>query len=643
MPLYTLDTQGALHPPLDQEWLLTNGLGSYAQGTVVGCNTRRYHGLLCCAMTPPLGRMMLLNRVGEIILAGNAQTYELSINQFGDSFHPRGDRHLRRFELGESAVWEYQIDDITIIKTLHLHRGRDLASLCYKLRRRQAQPLQFQILPFVSLRDFHALLQHTDDFHVDADEQSMTIRRQSLAVHLRCDGARAQVQSDWWYRHTYRIETERGQDDTEDLFCPGRFVAKIDPDQREATVTLLASPNPIDPEFFKENDALRPAPVSGARRRDVADSTITRLRHAANDFIVARKRPDGSAGVTVIAGYPWFGDWGRDTMISLPGLFLATGRFEEARQVLSLYAQYVSDGMIPNRFDDYSGQPHYNTVDASLWFIHAAYEYRRLSGDAAAFEAQLYPACQAIIDGYRRGTRFNIRMDAADALITQGDENTQLTWMDAKCNGVAFTPRQGKAVEINALWHHALILTGQLELAKTCAASFGKKFWISPFRGLADVVNDGGQDRSLRPNQIFAVSLPNSPLGPEQQEAVVEVVRRELLTPFGLRTLNRDDPRYKGQYRGPQMQRDGAYHNGTVWPWLMGAFLDAYLKVNHNSPQSLAQARQWLSPLIEQLERTSIGQLHEIYEADEPHRPVGCPAQAWSIAEVLRLADRLEK
>jgi predicted glycogen debranching enzyme len=377
---------------------------------------------------------------------------------------------------------------------------------------------------------------------------------------------------------------------------------------------------------------------------------MKRLVHAANDFVVARKAPDGQDGSTVIAGYPWFADWGRDTMISLPGLLLATGRFGQAKQVLSVFAQYVSEGMIPNRFDDYTGKPDYNTVDASLWFVHAAFEYARLSGDAKGFEQDLRPACRKIIDGYRSGTRYNIKMDEADGLISQGDASTQLTWMDAKCDGVAFTPRQGKPVEINALWHNALRLMDEKHLADKVAANYRKAFWISPFRGLADVV-DGSpagaespyprRDLSIRPNQIFAVSLPHSPLSDDQRSAVVEVVRRELLTQMGLRTLARNDRGYQGRYQGGPYQRDSAYHNGTVWPWLIGPFVEAYLRVHGRSTNATEQARRWLTPLIDSMETFCVGQIGEINDGDPPHRSVGAFAQAWSVAEVLRMAAEL--
>jgi predicted glycogen debranching enzyme len=629
-------------------------------GTVVGCNTRRYHGVLCAATLPPVGRMMTLNRVGEILYLDGAtdRMLELSVNQFKGNLHPRGDRYLRRFEMGDVARWEYEVDGVRVLKELQVCWRQNVAGVRYRIEPAGGRKFRLDLLPFVSLRDFHALRHSGANFDVRGDGDQAAVREGTHAVHLRANAGRFTPGGDWWYGHVYPIETERGQDDTEDLFCPGRFTFEAD---GPAGVTLWASVEPLVQlpdwnEQLRRRDAFRQqarrsatsaaAPKSAgstpaAIAPDERSPTIRRLLHAAEDFVVYRKNPDGSDGTTVIAGYPWFSDWGRDTFISLPGLLLVPGRFEEAKQVLRVFGSYVTDGMIPNRFDDYTSEPSYNTVDASLWYIHSAFEYLRLSKDANGFNKWMLPACRQIIDGYRRGTRFNIRMES-DGLITQGDASTQLTWMDAKCGGVAFTPRQGKPVEINALWHHALVLMGEKQLAAKVADSFRAAFWISPFRGLADVVNEQGQDRSVRPNQIYAVSVPNSPLDDEQQRAVVEVVRRELLTPVGLRTLARGDPKYRGRYCGPQQERDGCYHNGTVWAWLIGGFLEAYLKVNRKSAESIEQARRWLRPLVDHLEQNCIGQIAEIFEGDEPHRPVGCPAQAWSVAEVLRMAVELK-
>jgi glycogen debranching enzyme len=723
MPLYTIATNGQLYPHLFQEWLITNGIGGFASSTVVGCNTRRYHGLLCAATLPPVGRVIALSRVGEILrIDGKAEpTYEFSINQFGGRFHPRGDQYLQTFELGDFARWEFDVAGVKVVKDAQMRWLTNATGIRYTIDP-QGHEFELAILPFVALRDFHSLRHGPNaDFKTYSGVKDVAIASGDLSLNLTSDHADWLSQPDWWHGHTYAVEAERGQDSTEELYTPGRFVVK---GHGPTTVTLWASTSPLPwpdweaeltrrRETIAEMSTIRPAgaakpPVSvlisasalasqvaasyassshGSASQAAASqafpasgspgaslhptpiaagslvpsalaseavapgaSVLARLAHAANDFIVARRAPDGKPGYTVMAGYPWFADWGRDTMISLPGLLLSTGRFEQAREVLSVFAQYVSEGMIPNRFDDYTNEPSYNTVDASLWFVHAAYEYFRLSGDKATFDATLHPACEAIVAGYQHGTRFHIQMDPADGLVTQGDAGTQLTWMDAKCENVTFTPRQGKAVEINALWYHALKLTGKSELAEKAAASFRKVFWISPFRGLADVYDDGhvGQpkpprkDSAIRPNQIFAVSLPNSPLLPEQQSAVVEVVRRELLTPMGLRTLATSDPGYKGRYTGRQFDRDAAYHNGTVWAWLIGPFISAYLKVNHKSEKSVEQARTWLRPLIDGMNTTAcIGQISEIFEGEPPHRAVGCFAQAWSVAEVLRVANEL--
>jgi predicted glycogen debranching enzyme len=645
MALYSIETRGELEPHLQEEWLITNGLGGFASGTVVGCNTRRYHGLLCAAMTPPVGRIMMLNRLGEIIRLPGPQDLplEFSICQFADTFHPRGDRYLRRFDLETTlARWEYDIEGIRVVKEIQMPWRNNAVGIRYTIdpQRKQADraspsAIELSLLPLVRMMDFHALRHEKAVFDESHGPRNCSVGLGPNKLAIEADAGSFQPDPDWWYGQTYAIETERGLDDSEDLYKPGRFVFTTD---RPASITLWAGAEPMgrfdwDQEIARRREAAKITPPTSP--------TVQRLLHAANDFLAARQTPDGQPGYTVVAGYPWFADWGRDTMISLPGLLLCPGKFDQARQVLCVFAKYVSQGMIPNRFDDYTNEPAYNTVDASLWFIHAAFEYLRLSRDSDTFEKILRPACHAIVNGYTQGTRYDIKVDPADGLVTQGNESTQLTWMDAKCQGICFTPRQGKAVEINALWHHALRLIGDNVRADRVAQSFRKRFWLSPFRGLADVVDGQRRDLAMRPNQIFAVSLANSPLSRPQQEAVVEAVRRELLTPVGLRTLAPSDPNYHGRYFGTQMQRDAAYHTGTVWPWLIGAFLDAHLKVHDRSESAIAQARQWLQPLLDTMQHGCIGQIAEIFEGDDPHRPVGCFAQAWSVAEALRLAMEL--
>jgi predicted glycogen debranching enzyme len=663
MSIYSVETFGELEPFVEQEWLLTNGLGGFAFSTVVGCNTRRYHGLLVAATLPPVGRIVTMNRLGEmLIFDGDAgHPHELAVNRFRDAWHPRGDRYLRKFQINDMARWEYEVEDVRIIKQLQVPWLKNVVGIRYTIEAQPDRSTELRLFPFISLRDFHGARHAAGyDMPTKADGARLEVTADEHTLFAQASSGRFAPDPHWWYGHVYPIETERGMDDTEDLFNPGYFQIQM---RGSGTVTLWCALEANldydwDAELARRREAVN---TSSHIPRDIATAaagqsgnaaggssssqTIEKLTRAANDFVVFRKTPAGKDGATVIAGYPWFADWGRDTMISLPGLFLTTRRFEQAKQVLGVFASYVSDGMIPNRFDDYTNEPHYNTVDASLWFIHACFEYQRLAGDRATFESVLRPACAKIIDGYRRGTRFKIAMDPVDGLIAQGDEQTQLTWMDAKCEEIAFTPRAGKPVEINALWHHALMLMGETKLARQVAESFRNAFWISPFRGLADVVTGGPPDyqrnTQLRPNQIFAVSLPNTPLLAEQQAAVVEVVRRELLTTMGLRSLARLDPNYHAHYIGDRMHRDAAYHNGTVWAWLIGAFLDAYLRVHRDSADAQAQARRWLSPLINELDGVCLGQIAEIFDGDEPHRAVGCCAQAWSVAEVLRLAVRL--
>ncbi|TFG45340.1 MAG: hypothetical protein E4H40_08400 [Candidatus Brocadiia bacterium] len=446
---------------------------------------------------------------------------------------------------------------------------------------------------------------------------------------------------------------ERGQDFIEDLWSPGLFKSQIDsPGQIILWADFSSRCNPenlikADIEILRQEFAEHQTRICAkARNKDIKLRT---LYQASDAFITKKNTPDG-VKTTILAGYPWFADWGRDAFISLPGLLLCTSRFEQAKNVLTTFAQTADDGMIPNRFDDYTNTACFNSVDASLWFINSAFEYLKYTEDFQTFEQQLLPTIRWIIDSYYQGTHFDIHADE-DSLITAGSPDTQLTWMDAKFNGIVFTPRYGKAVEINAMWYNSHCLLAEFyaerdteaaehyhRLADKVENSFQQRFWNEQTGYLNDcVLPDGSADSSCRPNQIFAVSLPFSAINDDQQKKVVETVERELLTPFGLRTLSPRDSRYKGIYTGPQSRRDEAYHQGTVWPFLIGGFIAAYLKVNDHSCQARQKCEEFIAPLLRHLtEQDCIGQISEIFDGDPPHHPRGCFAQAWSVAELIR-------
>ncbi|MFW6060575.1 MAG: amylo-alpha-1,6-glucosidase [Phycisphaeraceae bacterium] len=726
------------HDPLallEREWLLTNGTGAFAAGTAMGCPTRRYHGLLIGATQPPVGRVMALNQIWEQLVLhrpGEAGTQTLTFNTLmfrapdGRPIHsPRGFELLRRFERGLTVRWHYAWGEIELERELNLHWQQQAATLRYLVRGLDTAQCRatLHLAPMLTLRDFHSL-RHADA-HLDhkLDGDTLRVYHEDHCITLRAwpdpsvevSSSRSQVSSsslrakkesakpaavtdirfepkpDWWYGVHYPIDQERGQGDAEDYFVPGAFVMEAPESSAcEAALTVALGPDVAEPVIDPADRArhLEPivtalTPATRSKKKEAAkrkpDNLLPRtLAIAADDFIVAR-RIKGEQLCSIIAGYPWFADWGRDTFIALPGLLLETGRHNEARQVLQAFAGHMQRGLVPNRFDDYSDSAaHYNTVDASLWFIHAALQYLAATRDNAAWRDWLAPACMQIVEAYLTGTDHDIRCDD-DGLVTAGSYRTQLTWMDAAVGEVVFTPRPGKAVEINALWHNALAgladcvggmkfpteheaLAGPPDaalhkLANRVKRAFGQVFWRDELGYLLDHVwtDPQGQvqpDASCRPNQIFAVSLPHSPLAQARQRKVLATVRDRLLTPVGLRTLPRDDERYHGHYRGDQLQRDAAYHQGTIWPWLIGPYAEAVLRVGRFGAKPRREAAEAIATLLATLAdnadtpQGSIGQLHEIHEAEPDahgrHRPVGAFAQAWSVAEVLRLWHMIE-
>ncbi len=670
-PALTVSTENRpVDELLTKEWLLTNGRGSYASSSVIGCNTRAYHGLLIGSLNPPVNRFMALSNCLEMLVA-DGQTSYISTFEFNGKFFPEGYKFLKSFHKDIGAHFHYQTETVRLTKSIYLTRRQDIVIVVYDFSTVR-QDVEFLIRPLAGLRDFHGLQKSWANLLCEQDSGGLFIRHddpESCRLYINCPDAHFQSDPQWWFNFVYRTDKERDQNYTEDLWSPGLFKCSITAPTKiifqaeltdAGTAPAISTAGAKTPNVrifldktLKELKNHRREILAGSTAQaelpeDTEHRAFEQLCLAADDFVVQRGK--NNAGVTILAGYPWFADWGRDAFVSIPGLLLATGRFEEAKSVLCTFAAWADDGMIPSRFDDYNASADFNSVDASLWFINACFEYLKASGDMKGFTRQLLPSIIWIIESYCQGTKFDIHADD-DALLTAGNRQTQLTWMDARYDDVSFTPRDGKAVEVNALWYNCLCRTAhlcQLEdiknaqaystMAKMVKDSFCRLFWNERRNYLNDCISPDGQvDETLRPNQLYAVCLEYSPLTAQQQKAVVDTAQRYLLTPYGLRTLNQSSPNYIGKYTGPQQQRDRAYHQGTVWPYLLGPFIESYLKVHQFSPDSRKFAAGLLEPLLNHLtEDGCLGSISEIFDGDAPHQPRGCFAQAWSVAELLR-------
>ncbi len=672
-PYSVTDFSGHERPSPDTEWLLTLGNGGYAMGTASLLPRRKYHALLIASTRPPVDRLATLTALDETIVVpegGQHVSYPLySHRHVSGRLAPQGWRLLTSFEKEvDLCRWTYVAGPVEIAKELVVGWRRNICAMRYRVRS-PVGDVRVVVAPRVALRDFHGTLPRVDVERYTVapfSGRGTAGMRVSAEAFGRVQTAVIAANAGWIDPGVsvspgirLDFETERHQEDEDSLFTPGQFVVEVG--EGETTFTISAALAPDEPDFDLFDRKDRVERRAEARRRFVGVNpsrvSLAPLVDAAEDFLATRP-VDGKALTTVLAGFPWFADWGRDTMISMVGLMIVARRFEEAGAALTAFAGHVSEGMIPNLFTDYGGEPEYNTVDASLWFLHACREYLDASDDRNTFEQILLPACIEIIDRYQSGTRFGIRMDPSDALIIAGDESTQLTWMDARRNGVVFTPRHGKAVEINALWYHGLLCIAEAiegrndqkadelrRLAHRAGESIRAKFWNVRSACLFDCLAPpaGGAWRpipEIRPNQIFAVSLRHSAITGEQARAVVKCVGSKLLTPFGLRTLAADDPKYQARFDGDMMSRDRAYHNGTVWPWLIGAYCEALLRAHDFSDAAKAEASRALQPLLGSLATGCLGQIGEIYEAEgrggAPQREQACVAQAWSVAEVLR-------
>jgi predicted glycogen debranching enzyme len=644
---------GDLAAAESREWLVTNGIGGYASGTVAGSQTRRYHGLLVAALQPPVGRTQLVSAIDEIVhYAG--EDFSLATHRWASgAVDPQGYLFIEDFHLeGSTPVWTYALDDALLEKRVWMRQGENTTYIQYTLAR-GSSALEMEWKALVNYRDFHSLT-HAGDWRLNIAPVENGVRvlafDGAVPFYLKSSSATCEPRHEWFLGCYFAEETARGLSDREDRLFAALFRARL---EAGSSVTLVASTEAgasLDVETARAERAnyevklFHDWQAKNETLAGDAPSWLWQLILAADQFIVKRSLPEEPDGRSIIAGYHWFGDWGRDTMIALPGLTLATGRAGVAKQILLAFSRYVDGGMLPNNFPDAGGKPEYNTVDAALWYFESVRQYVEATQDDATLR-RLFPILAAMIDAHVAGTRYNIHVDPADGLVYAGGPGVQLTWMDAKIGDWVVTPRTGKPVEINALWINALETMagfarmlvkpgeGYEKLAAKAKKNF-QRFWNEERNCCFDVIDSPGigNDALLRSNQIMAVSLPVSPLTPEQQKAVVDLCARRLLTSHGLRSLAPGETGYAGHYGGGQRDRDAAYHQGTVWGWLLGPFALAHYRVYREREVAL----RFLEPLGRQIYASGLGTLSEIFDGDAPFTPRGCIAQAWTVGEALR-------
>ena len=628
-----------------REWLEANGLGGWASGTIAGCHTRRYHGLLVAATRPPVGRMVLLSKLPETLEVGG-ERFELDTNRYAGAVNPRGYERLSNFALEPMPTFIYEAGGVKLRKTITAIHGENTTVVSYEVLDAPSA-FTLELRPLIAYRDDHAL-QHANDAlrFANASFADGIFRARPYEgapeLFLQAAGCSFSAKPDWYFRFEYAKEQERGLDAHEDLFCYGAFHRELAQGDRFGVIVSTGEVAGRDPLALVARERARRQVVAGAVAG--ADDTVSALALAADAFIVRR----GENLRTVIAGYPWFSDWGRDTMIALPGVCLATGRYDDAKRILRAFARSVDAGMLPNRFPDSGEAPEYNTVDATLWFFVTAHRYLEASGDEEFVLGELLPVFEEIVAWHERGTRYGIKVDD-DGLLRAGSPGAQLTWMDAKIGDWVVTPRHGKPVEIQALWYNALCVLADLRKragslaesasllarAKQVKERFVEVFWNAEASCLFDVVDGDRRDASVRPNQVFALALPYPLLPKDKARSVLAVIEQKLLTPYGLRSLAPDDPAYRGRYEGDPASRDAAYHQGTVWSWLLGPYADALVKTN--GAVGKPKARKAIDGLTPHLLEAGLGSISEIFDGDAPHAPRGCPAQAWSVGEALRV------
>ena len=641
------------HEGTVKEWLITNGLGGYSSSTAIGTNTRKYHGLLIASMNPPVERMVLLSSLDEELYTEDG-VHKLAVHKYPGTVYPHGNRYLKSFSTQPLPEFVYSAGGFLIKKRIVMVNGKNTTIVRYDIENPEKKKAYLKILPLVNGRSIHHLTRADGiTFSQEPEDNSTSIKTPHLQFGLFSD-MRYQADEHWYYDFEYEVELSRGYPYREDNFNPGYFELEITDERCSCFIVASAEPASagsveklkkadlvtIDESISREEKRIREIASSNSEN----DAFLQKLLIAGDSFIVNRK---STGAKSIIAGYHWFGDWGRDTMISLPGLTLATGRFDEARSVLSTFAASCRNGLIPNLFpENPADSPVYNTVDASLLFVHAAGRYLDYTEDRGFIE-KIWPTIIDIVESYQNGTDYGIRMDE-DGLI---EHDGQLTWMDAKIGDWEVTPRRGKACEINALWYNALVcaaeigekldkdVSGLRKTAEITSKSYRDKFHNPEKNCLYDCVSGHGEewkDASIRPNQVFAVSLTHTMLSHEIEKGIVDTISEELLTPFGLRTLSPADSRYTGHYRGTTEEMDAAYHNGTVWPWLLGPYVTAFAKVYKDKAETKDKLKGLLKGIEEHLDSACIGSISEIFDGNWPHEPNGCISQAWSVAEILR-------
>jgi len=653
-----------------KEWVLTNGLGGYSSSTVLGINTRKHHGLLVVAFNPPTGRHVLLEKLDEEIIFED-KTLPIHSNEFQQGIFPNGIDYLQKFRLSPFPYFRYNVEGIEIHKRLFMLHGKNALITIYEVFNPHLKSIRFNVFPRLNLRHFHSVTEREKlswSYVQTPFSNGVFLKNEKPKIFLAIGTKEGEYKAleKWIDEILYRTDASRKEKALDDYYQPGKLQFEIAANTwKKFSIVIVGSnhENEVKEDFMELNRGVENAEKllkrEISRRKQLLDSFyqtyeglnaenwLNWLILAADSFIVFRKSCGTSS---VIAGYHWFEDWGRDSLVSLPGLTLVTGRFDEARQILLTFMHYCRKGIVPNRFPDVSGEnPVYNTVDATLWYFNAVLQFLKYTGDFEFVKSNLWEKMKEIIDWHVKGTDYGIVVEK-DGLLAHGP---QLTWMDAVVDRKAVTPRSGKAVEIQALWYNALKTMELLakrfegeekakvyrEMAEKAKGSFLEKFWNSKINCLYDVIHDDGTaDASLRPNQIIAVALDFSMLDKEKSMHIVNIVWKKLVTPYGLKSLSNDDPRYCGRYVGGWNERNLAYHNGTVWPWLLGPFITAFLKVKgYNEEWRIYVYENFLKELFtKHVFEAGLGTISEIFDGDPPHTPRGCISQAWSIAEPLR-------